>query len=92
MDPEEYKTMWEKIQSMKQTWKTDFPTHEKKIKETKTVVQRSFVSGVATFEVTTSLSSQKYAEAVVLIGAKQFKLKVVGITANKLDAKFVETK
>ena len=55
------------------------------------VVQRSFVSGVAVFEVHFSGSSQKLAESLTLAKQRYFKIKVHGVSARKLDAKLIET-
>lgn len=55
------------------------------------VVQRSFVAGVATFDVHLKGDSQRLAEALTLADPGYFRIKVVGVTANKLDAKLVET-
>ncbi len=55
------------------------------------VVQRSFVSGVAVFDVYWKGGCQKLAEALTLAKPRYFRLKVVGVTDSKLDAKLVET-
>jgi hypothetical protein len=55
------------------------------------VVQRSFVSGVAVFEVHFGGSSQKLAESLTLAKQKYFKIKVHGVSSRKLDAKLIET-
>lgn len=55
------------------------------------VVQRSFVSGVATFDVHLKGDSQRLAEALTLADPGYFRIKVVGVTQNKLDARLVET-
>jgi len=55
------------------------------------VVQRSFVSGIAVFEVHFSGSSQKLAESLTLAKQRYFKIKVHGVSSRKLDAKLIET-
>jgi len=55
------------------------------------VVQRSFVSGVAIFDVYWKGDCQKLAEALTLAKPRYFRLKVVGVTDSKLDAQLIET-
>ncbi len=55
------------------------------------VVQRSFVTGVAVFEIHFSGSPQKLAESLTLAKQRYFKIKVHGVSSRKLDARFVET-
>jgi len=62
-----------------------------RIKGVEDVVQRSFVTGVAVFEVHFSGSSQKLAESLTLSKQKYFKIKVHGVSSRKLDAKLIET-
>jgi len=62
-----------------------------KIPGTKEVVQRGFVSGVATFDVHCQGDSQKLAEELTMSKPGPFRLKVLGITPNKLDVKLLET-
>jgi len=62
-----------------------------KIPGTKEVVQRGFVSGVATFDVHCQGDSQKLAEELTMANPGPFRLKVLGVTSNKLDMKLVET-
>jgi hypothetical protein len=62
-----------------------------KIPGTKEVVQRSFVSGVAYFDVHCHLDSQKLAEELTMANPGPFRLRVLGVTPNKLDMKLVET-
>lgn len=62
-----------------------------KIPGTREVVQRSFVSGVATFEVHCLGDSQRLAEELTLANPGPFKLKVLSVTPNKLDMKLVDT-
>ncbi|MBE0586058.1 MAG: hypothetical protein IH612_20135 [Desulfofustis sp.] len=54
------------------------------------VVQRSFVSGVAVFEVHYNGSPQALAEALTLATPNYFRLKVVAVSATKLDTQLVE--
>ncbi len=54
------------------------------------VVQRSFVSGIAIFEVYYSGSSQALAEALTLAQPHYFRVKVVGVSSTKLDTQLVE--
>lgn len=62
-----------------------------RIPGTKDVVQRGFVSGVATFDVHCQGDSQSLAEELTLANPGPFRLKVLGVTPNKLDMKLVET-
>ncbi len=62
-----------------------------KIRGVDDVVQRSFVSGVAVFDVYWKGGCQKLAEALTLARPRYFRIKVVGVTAAKLDAKLVAT-
>ena len=62
-----------------------------RIKGTKDVVQRSFVSGVAIFDIVWTFDSQALAEELTLANPGHFRLKVLGVTPNKLDVKLVET-
>ncbi|MCB2173777.1 hypothetical protein KQH41_00775 [bacterium] len=55
------------------------------------VVQRSFVSGIAVFEVYYNGSPQTLAEALTLAQPNYFRVKVVGVSATKLDTQLVET-
>ncbi len=63
----------------------------KDIRHVKEVVQRSFVSGTAVFEVTYGGDSQALAEALTMAKPGYFRLKVVGVSPGKLDMKLVET-
>jgi hypothetical protein len=63
----------------------------KDIRHVKEVVQRSFVSGTAVFEVTYGGDSQVLAEALTMANPGYFRLKVVGVSPGKLDMKLVET-
>ena len=63
----------------------------KQIPGTKEVVQRGFVSGVATFDVHSQGDSQKLAEDLTMANPGPFRLKILGVTPNKLDVKLVET-
>jgi len=60
------------------------------IKAIKEVIQRSFVSGMAVFDVRYTKDSQSLAEELTLANPQYFKLKVVGVTPSKLDVKLVE--
>lgn len=62
-----------------------------KIPGTKEVIQRGFVSGVATFDIHCLSDSQKLAEDLTMADPGPFRLKVLGVTPNKLDMKLVET-
>ncbi len=62
-----------------------------RIPGTKEVVQRGFVSGVATFDIHCQGDSQKLAEELTLSNPGPFRLKVLGVSPNKLDMKLVET-
>ena len=55
------------------------------------VVQRSFVSGVAVFDVYWKGACQELAEALTLARPPYFRLKVVSVTDSKLDARLMET-
>ncbi len=55
------------------------------------VVQRSFVSGVASFDVYWRGDSQALAEELTLAKPGYFKVKVVSVSPNKLDAKLVQS-
>lgn len=63
----------------------------KQIRGVDDVVQRSFVSGVAVFDVYWKGACQELAEALTLAKPRYFRLKVIGVTDSKLDAKLVET-
>lgn len=56
----------------------------------KEVIQRSFVSGMAVFDVGYAKDSQSLAEALTLAKPQYFKLKIVGVTPSKLDVRLVE--
>jgi len=60
------------------------------VKAIKEVIQRSFVSGMAVFDVRYAKDSQSLAEELTLANPQYFKLKVVGVTPSKLDIKLVE--
>ncbi len=62
-----------------------------KIPGTREVIQRGFVSGVATFDIFCLNDSQKLAEELTMAKPGPFRLKVLGVTPNKLDMKLVET-
>jgi len=62
---------------------------KEKVEGTSSVTQRSFISGVGTFEITTIKESQSFAEQIVMVNKEPFRIKVIGITANKVDAKLV---
>ncbi len=62
-----------------------------RIPGTKDVVQRGFVSGVATFDIHCQGDSQRLAEELTLANPGPFRLKVLGVTPSKLDMKLVET-
>ncbi len=62
-----------------------------RIPGTKDVIQRGFISGVATFDVHCQGDSQRLAEELTLANPGPFRLKVLGVTPNKLDMKLVET-
>lgn len=64
---------------------------QEKVKGIKELVQRSFVSGVAIFEVLCNCDSQGLAEDLTMSDPGYFRLKILGITPNKLDIKLVET-
>lgn len=63
----------------------------RQIKGVKEVIQRSFVSGVAIFDVHCNSDSQSLAEELTLSNPGYFRLKVLGIAPNKLDMKLVES-
>lgn len=63
----------------------------RQIKGIKEVIQRSFVSGVAIFDVHFSGDSQALAEELTLANSGYFRLKVLGVMPNKLDMKLVES-
>ena len=60
-----------------------------KVDGSENVVQRSFVTGVATFELETTLDAQGLSEQLVVITDEQFRFKVIGISGGKVDAKLV---
>ena len=62
----------------------------RQIKGVNEVIQRSFVSGVAIFDVHWSGESQRLAEELTLANPDHFKIKVLSITPNKLDMRLVE--
>lgn len=53
------------------------------------VSQRSFTAGVVTFDVMWSGEAQKLAEELTLAKPAYFRLRVLSVTANKIDAQFV---
>jgi hypothetical protein len=55
------------------------------------VIQRGFVSGVATFDIHCQGDSQRLAEELTLVNPGPFRLKVLGVAPNKLNMKLVET-
>jgi hypothetical protein len=63
----------------------------KQIQGVDDVVQRSFVSGVAIFDVYWKGACQQLAEALTVASPRYFRIRVVGVTDGKLDAKLVET-
>lgn len=63
----------------------------RQIKGIKEVIQRSFVSGVAIFDVHFSGDSQALAEELTLANSGYFRLKILGVMPNKLDVKLVES-
>jgi hypothetical protein len=81
------------IGDVTQVWQVSALKHllREKIPGTKEVVQRGFVSGVATFDIHCQGDSQKLAEELTLANPGPFRLKVLGVTPNKLDMKLVET-
>jgi len=64
---------------------------KEKIKGMTEVIQRSFVSGIAIFDVICNCDSQRLAEDLTLSKPRHLRLKALGITPNKLDMKLVET-
>lgn len=62
---------------------------KEKTQKTSQVIQRSFVAGVASFELKTGSDSQTLAENLVMIQDEAIRLKVLGISANKIDAKLI---
>ncbi|WP_284151115.1 hypothetical protein [Desulfofustis limnaeus] len=54
------------------------------------VVQRSYISGIAIFEVYYNGSPQALAEALTLATPSYFRVKVVAVSATKLDTQLVE--
>jgi len=60
------------------------------VKGVKEVIQQSFASDIAVFEVHMKGDAQRLAEELTLYNPGYFKLKVIGITPNKLDVKLVE--
>jgi hypothetical protein len=62
----------------------------KQIRGIRSVIQRSFVSGVVIFDLIYSRDAQNLAEALTLAKSGYFSLKVVGITPGKLDVQLLE--
>ena len=62
---------------------------KEKIPGTQELIQRSFVRGVAIFEVKTIKDSQFLAEELVLLSGEDFRLQVISISPNKVDLKLV---
>jgi len=62
----------------------------KNTKGIKEVIQRSFVSGMAVFDVRYARDSQSLAEELTVANPAYFKLKIVGVTPSKLDVTLVE--
>jgi hypothetical protein len=62
-----------------------------RIPGTKEVIQRSFVSGVATFDIHCQGDSQRLAEELTLANPGPFRLRILGVAPNKLNMKLVET-
>ncbi|MEK6693652.1 MAG: hypothetical protein AABY44_09535, partial [Nitrospirota bacterium] len=60
------------------------------VKGVKEVIQQSFASGTAVFDVHMNGDAQRLAEELTQSNPGHFKLKVLGITPNKLDIKLVE--
>lgn len=61
------------------------------VKGVKEVIQQSFASGTAVFDVHMNGDAQRLAEELTLSNPGHFKLKVLGITPNKLNMKLVES-
>lgn len=61
-----------------------------RVKGVKELVQRSYVSGVAIFEVRAALDTQALAEQLTLAKPEHFALKVLAVSPNKVDARLVE--
>lgn len=62
-----------------------------RVKGLKDIVQRSFVSGVAVFDARYSGEAQKLAEELTLAQPEHFRLRVLGVTPSKVDARLVDT-
>jgi len=62
------------------------------IRGVSSVVQRSFVSGIAVFDISYSRDAQTLAEELTLAKPGYFSLKVMGITPHKLDVTLLEKK
>lgn len=60
-----------------------------KVPGTRAVVRRSFVSGVATYELETAQDPDAVSQALTLVQDEPFRFKVNGISANKIDAKIM---
>lgn len=54
------------------------------------VVQRSFVAGAAIFEIHYGGSSEQFADTLSTAKAHNFRLKIQGLSSNKLDTVFVD--
>ena len=62
---------------------------QNKVPGTRAVVRRSFVAGVATYELATAKDPDAVAQALTLVKDEPFRFQVSGISANKIDAKIV---
>jgi len=62
------------------------------IRGVSSVIQRSYVSGIAIFDINYGRDAQNLAEDLTLAKSGYFSLKVVGITPHKLDATLLEKK
>lgn len=60
-----------------------------KVPDVRGVVRRSFVSGVATYEIETGRNPDAVAQALTLVKDEPFRFQVSGISATKIDAKIV---